>query len=102
MIVAISQITVTNGNAEGLAAQYLQRSGLVDQQPGFLSMEVLRNGDNPCEFLVYTRWATRADFEAYYKQQAFREAHRNVAAIPGGVKIDRTSKILKIYEVVTE
>lgn len=102
MIVAISRITVTNGNAEALAQQYIQRSHYVDAMPGFHSMEVLRNSDNPCEFLVYTRWETREAFDAYYKAHAFRQAHRNVATIPGGVKIDRQTKLLEVFELVTE
>jgi heme-degrading monooxygenase HmoA len=102
MIVAISRITVTNGNDEGLAAQYARRSGLVDTMPGFISMEVLRHAERPQEFLVYTRWETREAFEAYYKAQQFRMAHQNVANIPGGIKIDRHTRILDIYEVVTD
>jgi heme-degrading monooxygenase HmoA len=101
MIVAISKITVTNGNDDALAEQYIRRSGLVDDMPGFVSMEVLRNADNPCEFLVYTRWETRAAFDAYYKAQAFRVAHQQVAAIPGGIKIDRATRVLSVYDVVT-
>lgn len=101
MIVAISRLTVTNGNADGLAQQYLQRSHLVDQMEGFISMEVLRHADNPCEFLVYTRWETRAHFDAYYRQQAFRQAHRNIGQIEGGVRVDRETKLLDVYEVIT-
>lgn len=101
MIIVMSKIKVTNGNDDGLAAQYMQRSGLVDGQPGFIDMQVLRNQDDPCEFIVYMRWQDRASFDAYYKQADFRAAHRNVAAIPGGVKIDRTSKLLAVYDVVT-
>lgn len=101
MIVAISRITVTNNNDQALAEQYMKRSGLVDQTPGFISMEVLRNSSNPCEFLVYTRWETQEAFDAYYRAEAFRHAHQNVASIPGRVKIDRKTKVLDIYEVVT-
>ena len=101
MIVAISKIQVTNGNAQALADQYAKRTGLVDEMPGFVSVEVLRNCGNPDEFLVYMRWENREAFQAYKTSPAFREAHRNVAHIPGGVKIDRKTRELSIYETVT-
>lgn len=101
MIVAISKLTVTNGNADALATQYQQRSHFVETAEGFISMEVLRHVDNPCEFLVYTRWQTRAHFDAYYKALAFRQAHQKIASIPGGIKVDRETKLLDVYEVVT-
>ena len=101
MFVAISKLIVTNGNADGLAEQYIRRSHLVDDAPGFVSFEVLRNTEDPCEFLVYIRWEDRASFDAYYQKQDFKAAHRNVATIPGGVKIDRETRVLSTYEIVT-
>lgn len=101
MIVVISRIRVTSGNADALAEQYGRRSHLVEKVPGCLGVEVLRGVDHPAEFMVYTRWTDRAAYEHYRKDQAFREAHRQIQNIPGGLRIAREERTVEWYEVLS-
>jgi heme-degrading monooxygenase HmoA len=100
MIVAISRIRITSGNADAVAAQYCQRSGLVEQAPGFLGLEILRGQDQPDEFLVYMRWADRAAFDDYRGSARFRQAHHSIAKIPGRTRIDPATYEVEVYDVI--
>lgn len=44
--------------------------------PGFEAFELLRPTDDRETFLVYTRWATREDFENWVNSQAFQHGHK--------------------------
>jgi heme-degrading monooxygenase HmoA len=101
VIVVISRIRVTSGNADAVAAQYRNRSRLAEEMPGCLGVEVLRDLERPEEFLVYTRWTERAAYESYRKAQAFREAHGRIREIPGGLRIDREERVVEWYEVLS-
>lgn len=101
MIVVVSRIRVTNGNADALAEQYRDRSRLVEREPGCRGVEILRSADDPDRFAVYTRWDSLADYDMYRRQPAFREAHAHIADIPGGVRIDPDSRVVEVYEVLS-
>ncbi|HEX8684358.1 MAG TPA: antibiotic biosynthesis monooxygenase family protein [Ardenticatenaceae bacterium] len=101
MIVVISRIRVTSGNADALAEQYRSRSHLAETVPGCLGVEVLRGLDQPDEFMVYTRWTDRAAYEHYRKDGAFREAHSRIQNISGGLKIAREERSVDWYEVLS-
>ncbi|MDQ2999374.1 MAG: antibiotic biosynthesis monooxygenase [Chloroflexota bacterium] len=100
MIVAISRIRITSGNADAVAAQYQQRSQLVEQAPGFLGLEILRGQDQPDEFMVCMRWVDRAAFEAYRSSPQFRQAHQNIRTIPGHTHIDRATYAVGVFDVI--
>ena len=101
MIVVVSRIRVTSGNADALAEQYRRRQRLADAAPGCLGVEILRHGERTDEFLVYTRWTDRAAYERYRQHAAFREAHARVREIPGGVRVDPQERSLDWYEVLS-
>jgi heme-degrading monooxygenase HmoA len=44
--------------------------------PGFEAFELLRPSDDRDVFLVYTRWASQADFDNWVNSQAFQHGHR--------------------------
>ncbi len=102
MIVAISRIRITSGNADAVAEQYRQRSRLVEQVPGFPGVEILRGHDQPDEFLVFMRWADCACFEAYRRSSSFKEAHHSIRSIPGQVRIDPASYEVGVFDVLGE
>lgn len=101
MIVVVSRIRVTSGNADALAEQYRRRLRRVETLPGCLGVEVLRHLERPDEFAVYTRWESRAAYEQYRQHPAFREAHARVREIPGGLRIDRDERAVDFYEVLS-
>ncbi len=101
MIVVVSRIRVTGGNADGLAERYRKRARRAETVPGCLGVEVLRHLERPDEFAVYTRWADRAAYEAYRKHAAFREAHARIRDIPGGLRIAPEERSVDWYEVLS-
>ncbi len=100
MIVAISRIRIISGNAPAVAAQYEQRSRLVEQAPSFLGVEILSGQDDADEFLVIMRWADRPAFEAYRHGPLFQAAHHKVAAISGHTRIDARTYEVGVYDVL--
>ena len=101
MFVVMSRIRVLAGNADGLADQYRSRSRVVEDQPGSLGSESLRNLERTDEFVVYMRWQSEQDFEQYRRSLASRAAHARIANIPGGIQIDPDTRVVEHYEVLS-
>lgn len=100
MIVAVSRITVTSGNADAVAAAYADRSGLVDEAHGFLGLEVLRHQDRPDEFWVVMRWSDRDAFDAYRGGARFKDVHASVGRRAGRTTVDADSYAVDVLDVV--
>lgn len=75
-VVRINAITVPAGRAEELVTRFANRAGEVSKMPGFEAFELLRPTDDRDTFLVYTRWATKEDFENWVNSQAFQHGHK--------------------------
>jgi heme-degrading monooxygenase HmoA len=74
MFVVANRIPVTDGHEEAFEERFAERSGAVDDQPGFVSFELLRPVDAD-HYVVLTHWESEADFEAWTDSEAFREQH---------------------------
>jgi heme-degrading monooxygenase HmoA len=85
--VAINVLTVPEGRGEVLEQRFAGRAGTVDSAPGFEHFELLRPVEGTDSYLVYTRWRTKADFEAWTASQNFERGHAQAraeaAAAPG-------------------
>jgi heme oxygenase (mycobilin-producing) len=75
-VVRINAITVPPERAEELEARFAARAGEVSSSPGFESFELLRPTDERDVYLVYTRWRSEEDFEAWVNSSAFQHGHR--------------------------
>jgi len=75
-VVRINAITVPAERADELVARFAQRAGQVSSAPGFEAFELLRPTDDRDVFLVYTRWRSQEDFEAWTKSSAFQQGHK--------------------------
>ena len=73
--VAINVMTVPGGNGAALEQRFAGRAGVVEKSPGFEHFELLRPVEGTESYLVYTRWTTREDFEAWTASQAFSQGH---------------------------
>ncbi len=73
--VAINVLTVPQGRGEVLEERFAGRAGAVESSPGFERFELLRPVEGTDQYLVYTRWRSREDFEAWTASQAFGEGH---------------------------
>ena len=74
-VIKINAITVPEGAGEELARRFAARAGAVDDQPGFLGFELLEPTDGRNQWLVVTRWADEASFEAWVRSPAFAHGH---------------------------
>lgn len=74
-VVRINAITVPAERAEAMAARFAARAGQVDKTEGFEEFQLLRPSDGRDTWLVYTRWADRASFDAWVSSQAFSQGH---------------------------
>ena len=75
-VVKINAITVEPERAEELLARFAARAGEVGGMDGFEAFELLRPNDDRNQFLVYTRWRSEADFQAWVKSPAFGHGHK--------------------------
>jgi heme-degrading monooxygenase HmoA len=63
--VAINVLSVPAEAAATLEERFAARKGAVEGSPGFEHFELLRPLEGTSDYLVYTRWATEADFVAW-------------------------------------
>lgn len=78
MLIKINAITVPADSGDELAQRFAARAGAVDDQPGFLGFELLKPTDERNQWLVVTRWADQASFDAWVSSPAFAHGHRGV------------------------
>ena len=75
-VVRINAITVPKERADELEARFAARAGEVSSSPGFEAFELLRPTDDRDVYLVYTRWHSEDDFNAWVNSAAFQHGHR--------------------------
>ena len=63
-------------SAAELEQRFAGRAGLVSSAPGFEAFELLRPTDDRDVYLVYTRWHSQEDYEAWVGSPAFQHGHR--------------------------
>ena len=74
-VIKINAITVPADSGDALGRRFAARAGAVDGQPGFEGFELLQPTDGRTTWLVVTRWADEASFEAWSSGQDFNRAH---------------------------
>lgn len=79
-VIKINAITVPAEMGDEVAHRFAARAGAVDGSPGFEGFELLRPEDDRTTWLVVTRWADDASFEAWRGSDSASHAHQ----APGG------------------
>lgn len=74
-VIKVNAITVPEGSGDELARRFAARAGAVDDQPGFRGFELLQPTDGRNTWLVLTRWADEASFEAWVSSPSFAHGH---------------------------
>ncbi len=82
--VVVNVLTVPAGRGEVLEQRFAGRAGSVEEAPGFERFELLRPVEGTDAYLVYTRWRSREDFEAWTESQAFGRGHGDASGRPAG------------------
>ena len=75
-VVRINAISVPAERREVLEQRFSERAGEVSSMPGFEAFELLRPSDDKDVYLVYTRWRSQEDFDAWVQSPAFAHGHR--------------------------
>lgn len=77
MYVVINRVPVAKDWHKIFEQRFRERAGQVEQQPGFVRMEIMRPDTEDTPFLVQTAWKDRAAFQAWLASEDFKLAHRN-------------------------
>ena len=73
--VVMNVLTVPDGRGEVLEQRFANRAGMVENSAGFEHFELLRPVEGTDQYLVYTRWRSEEDFEAWMRS-SMENAHR--------------------------
>jgi heme-degrading monooxygenase HmoA len=97
-VVRINAITVPPERTGEFEERFAKRAGEVSKSPGFEAFELLRPSDGRDVFLVYTRWRSEEDFNAWVNSPAFTHGHRSHSSEgPAG-----TASELWSYDVIQQ
>ena len=79
MFIAMNRFRVLRGSETDFETVWTSRDSHLKTVPGFLTFHLLRGPEREDHtlFASHTVWASRSDFEAWTKSEAFRLAHRN-------------------------
>ncbi|HZW43384.1 MAG TPA: antibiotic biosynthesis monooxygenase family protein [Dermatophilaceae bacterium] len=100
-IIKINAITVPGDSGDELARRFAARAGAGDGQAGFEGFELLKPTDDRHTWLVITRWADDASFQAWVDSPAFGHGHRGEtegASQPAAPQVGMTSELWS-YEI---
>ncbi|MDZ7749217.1 MAG: antibiotic biosynthesis monooxygenase family protein [Halofilum sp. (in: g-proteobacteria)] len=98
MFVAMSRFRVRPGQEDMVRDAFGRRPMRVDEQPGFVRMEVLNPEEPSNEFWLITFWEDRDSFERWHRHH-LNESH---AEMPRGLKVEKGSRALQYFDLVTE
>ena len=98
--VVVNAIDVPAERREVLEERFANRAGEVSKSPGFEAFELLRpsNPEAGDRYLVYTRWASKEDFENWMSSSAFTRGHAGQSDKAPAA----TSSQVWMYEVIQQ
>ena len=100
--VAINVLTVPEGRGDLLEQRFAGRAGSVERAEGFERFELLRPVEGTDSYLVYTRWRSREDFEAWTSSQTFERGHAQASGRSDDQPRAATGSTIWSFEVVQD
>ncbi|MCC3771600.1 antibiotic biosynthesis monooxygenase [Streptomyces sp. UNOC14_S4] len=100
-IVKINALTVPAEQRETLEQRFSSRAGMVENSDGFEWFELLRPLEGTDQYLVYTRWRSEEDFQAWMSG-TMRAAHQGGGEGAPQQKPAATGSTLWSFEVVQQ
>lgn len=94
--VVASEIAIASEGAETLEAAFQDRLGEVDGFPGFIHLEVWKDGRRPGRFVMVSWWDSPDAFHQYLRSDSHRHSHARIPtqpARPAPVRVDQFSVI---------
>lgn len=101
-VVKINVLTVPADQAEVLERRFAGRAGAVEGSDGFEWFELLRPVEGTDRYLVYTRWRSEEDFQAWQASQDFTRGHAQAATDRGSSSPAATGSEVWSFEVVQQ
>jgi heme-degrading monooxygenase HmoA len=95
MIIAMSRFRVKNNREQDVRLAFLNRPHLVDDEPGFLGLEVFQDQTDAAIFYLITRWNDVSSFRTWHSSAAHKRSHEQM---PKGLKLDSAFTELRILE----
>ncbi|MCJ8141673.1 antibiotic biosynthesis monooxygenase [Ancylobacter sp. A5.8] len=82
MFIAMNRFKVHKGSEAAFEQVWRSRDSYLATVPGFKQFELLRGParEDHTLYASHTIWASRADFEAWTRSEAFRAAHRTAGS----------------------
>ena len=77
MYIVANRVPVALSWREPFEERFRTRAGQIDQQPGFVRLQVLRPLDAASPYVVLTTWRDQAAFEAWVGSEDFHLAHQH-------------------------
>ncbi len=77
MFVVTNRVPVAEGYRSEFEARFRNRAGQIEQNPGFISMRIMRPARDGHPYLVQTTWESREAFDQWVGSDDFRQAHAN-------------------------
>lgn len=100
--VAINVLSVPEGRGATLEERFAARAGSVELAAGFEKFELLKPLAGTTDYLVYTRWRTKADFDAWTAGQSFARGHAEASGRAAEQERAATGSTIWAFEVVQE
>lgn len=77
MFIAMNRFRIALGRETDFEAIWKERETNLPGQPGFIAFHLLRgpSADDHTLYASHTVWASRDDFEAWTRSEAFRRSH---------------------------
>ena len=94
--VVVSELAIAPEGADHLETAFQDRLGEVDGFPGFIHLEVWKDGRRPGRYLMVTWWNSPDAFHQYLRSDAHRRSHARIPrdpARPEPVRVDQFSLI---------
>jgi heme-degrading monooxygenase HmoA len=76
--VSLSKFVVANDMTSEVKEAFRNRPHLVDEQPGFVRMEVFSPLDRPEEIWLITYWADAGSFSRWHHSHLYQESHKGI------------------------
>src|SRR4051812_41153159 len=77
--VVMNVVDVPPERAAEFEHRFATRAGKIKDNPGFEAFELLKPEGESTRYIAYTRWASKADFEAWVSSPDFAAGHRQHA-----------------------
>lgn len=100
--VAINVLTVPPDAGSTLEERFARRAGTVEKAPGFEKFQLLRPLEGTDNYLVYTSWRSKADFDAWTQSQSFQAGHAQASARTEGERPAATGSSIWAFEVIQD